>query len=132
MIIFIDTAAFYALLDRDDSNHRKAKRIWSHVLEVENVFITSNYVLVESIALMQNRLGMEAVRGFQANILPLINIEWVDADVHNSGLNALLTSSKRRLSLVDCISFEIMRSSGIKDVFTFDSHFIEQGFTTVS
>jgi predicted nucleic acid-binding protein len=132
MIIFIDTAAFYALLDRDDSNHRKAKRIWSHVLEVENVLITSNYVLVESIALMQNRLGMEAVRGFQANILPLINIEWVDADVHNSGLNALLTSSKRRLSLVDCISFEIMRSSGIKDVFTFDSHFIEQGFTTVS
>lgn len=132
MIIFIDTAAFYAMLDRDDSNHRKAKRIWSHVLEAENVLITSNYVLVESIALMQNRLGMKAVRGFQANILPLINIEWVDADMHNSGLNALLTSSKRRLSLVDCISFEIMRSSGIKEVFTFDSHFIEQGFTTVS
>ena len=33
---------------------------------------------------------------------------------------------------VDCISFEIMRNSGIKTIFTFDSHFEEQGFHCIS
>ena len=40
----------------------------------------------------------------------------------------IIALSRRKLSLVDCISFEIMRNSGIKTIFTFDSHFAEQGF----
>lgn len=29
---FIDSSAFFALLDRDDANHNKAKSIWSSIL----------------------------------------------------------------------------------------------------
>jgi len=32
MIVFVDTSAFYAVLDRDDSNHPKAKKAWSELL----------------------------------------------------------------------------------------------------
>jgi len=52
----------------------------------------------------------------------------IPVHVHRSGVSALLAASRRKLSLVDCISFEIMRNSGIKTIFTFDSHFEEQGF----
>jgi len=41
-----------------------------------------------------------------------------------------LTAARRQLSLVDCISFEVMRRRGIKTAFTFDDHFAEQGFET--
>ncbi|MBI5638964.1 MAG: PIN domain-containing protein [Nitrospirae bacterium] len=128
MRIFIDTSAFYALLDRDDANHKKAKTTWSRILGDDNTLVTSNYILIESFALLQSRLGMEAVRGFQEDILPLINIEWVDGRTHKSGVSALLAAGRRRLSLVDCASFDVMRSSGIRNVFTFDPHFEEQGF----
>ena len=128
MRIFVDTSAFFALLDRDDANHKKAKEIWNKVLNPENVLITTNYILVESFALIQHRLGMDAVMGLQEDILPIINIEWITLGVHRSGVSALLAASRRKLSLVDCISFEIMRNSGIKTIFTFDSHFEEQGF----
>ncbi len=65
MRIFTDTSAFYALLDRDDANHRQAKRMWADLLGAENTLVTSNYILVESFALLQNRLGIGAVRGLQ-------------------------------------------------------------------
>ena len=129
MRIFVDTSAVFALLDRDDSNHKKAIKVWSSLLDPENILVSSNYILVESFALIQHRLGIKAVSAFQEDILPVINIEWIDSGVHRSGVSALLAASRRKLSLVDCTSFEIMRNSGIKTVFTFDSHFKEQGFS---
>lgn len=131
MKIFIDTSAFYALLDRDDSNHGKAKRRWADMLTSETVLVTSNYVLVECFALMQHRLGIEAVRGFQEDIVPLINIEFIDSGIHKAAVSALLASSRRKLSLVDCVSFEAMRALGLKNVFAFDQHFKEQGFDAI-
>lgn len=128
MKIFVDTSACYALLDRDDANHGKAKSAWSTALDPENHLVTSNYILVECFALIQNRLGMEAVIGFQKDILPVITIEWIDSVVHMAGISALLAASRRKLSLVDCTSFEMMRNLGIQTVFTFDAHFSEQGF----
>lgn len=132
MRIFIDTSAFYALLDRDDSNNQKATKVWTYLLGAEYTLVTSNYILVETFALMQNRLGLAAVRGFQEDILPLITLEFVSPEMHRSGIAALLSASRRSLSLVDCVSFELMRSSGIKSVFAFDNHFKEQGFVIMS
>ena len=129
MRVFIDTSAFYALLDRDDENHRKAKNAWIDLLKNEDTLITNNYVLVETFALIQHRLGIDAVRGLQNDILPLVNIEFVVPELHRSGVSALLSASRRNLSLVDCVSFEMMRTSEIKTVFAFDPHFKEQGFT---
>jgi len=131
MRIFVDTSGFFALLDRDDADHKKARKIWSDVLNPENTLITSNYVIVESFALIQHRLGLEALRGFHEDMLPLINIEWIDAEIHKSGVSALLAASRRKLSLVDCVSFETMRTLGIKTVFAFDPHFAEQGFKCI-
>ena len=128
MRVFIDTSAFYALLDRDDESHRKAKNAWTALLKNGNTLVTNNYVLVETVALIQHRLGIEAVRGFQNDILPLVHVEFVDAESHRSGVSALLSASRRNLSLVDCISFEMMRTSGIRAAFAFDPHFKEQGF----
>ncbi len=132
MRIFIDTSAFYALLDRDDENHSKAETAWTSILSGENTLVTSNYILVETIALLQNRLGIEAVRGFHDDLLPLVNIEYVVPEAHRSGMSALLAASRRNLSLVDCVSFEVMRTSGIKTVFAFDPHFREQGFAPIA
>ncbi|MDP2857839.1 MAG: VapC toxin family PIN domain ribonuclease, partial [Bacillota bacterium] len=41
---------------------------------------------------------------------------------------ALLTAGRRNLSLVDCVSFDVMRRLGMEKAFAFDAHFAEQGF----
>jgi len=89
---------------------------------------TSNYVVVETTAVVQHRLGVEAVRAFTGDLLPLVEVEFVDAGVHAAATAALLAAGRRHLSLVDCSSFELMRRAGADPVFGFDRHFSEQGF----
>jgi predicted nucleic acid-binding protein len=128
MSVFIDTSALLAVLDADDDSHPPARRIWADLLErAEDLFCTS-YVLVECFALIQNRLGMAAVRVLVEDVLPVIRVHWVSADEHQTGVSALLTASRRHLSLVDCISFDSMRRQGVAQAFAFDRDFIEQGF----
>jgi predicted nucleic acid-binding protein len=129
--MFIDTSAFYTLVDRDDENYQKGKTAWTEILEAGHTLVTSNYVLVETFALLQSRLGLDAVRGFQEDLVPILHVEFVTSDLHRLGVAALLSASRRGLSLVDCVSFEVMRNFGIKTAFTFDSHFKEQGFSVV-
>lgn len=128
MKCFVDTSAFLALLDRDDKNHKAAKETLLKLIDREVLLITSNYVLVESFALIQRRLDMDALRAFQTNMSPLIHVEFVSQETHRTGVAAVLSAGRRNLSLVDCISFEIMRSMNVRSVFTFDVHFQEQGF----
>jgi predicted nucleic acid-binding protein len=60
-----------------------------------------------------------------------MSVFWIGIEQHNLAISALLTAGRRGLSLVDCASFEIMRSRGINTAFTFDLHFAEQGFTCI-
>lgn len=84
--------------------------------------------MVETYALVQRRLGMDALRAFHEDIVPLLQIEWVGEELHQRGADAVLTANRRNLSLVDCTSFAAMRRLGIKKVFAFDKHFSEQRF----
>ncbi len=128
MRVFIDTSAFLSILDADDKNHREAKAAWIDLISSEKSLFCNNYVLVETFALVQHRLGMSAVRTFNDDILPLIHIDWIDESEHKAGINALLIASKKKLSMVDCVSFETMRRLDIRTAFAFDIHFKEQGF----
>ena len=131
MISYVDTSAFLAVLDAGDENHRQAREKWINLIVNEAIIVTSNYVLVETFALIQHRLGMEAVREFQDDIVPILTIEWVHETIHQGGVTGLLAAGRKRLSLVDCVSFALMRQLGIKAVFAFGKHFREQGFQCV-
>lgn len=131
MRVFVDTSAFYAVLDADDRNHPQAKETWLALLDGEAILLTSNYVLVETSALLQNRIGLDAVRVLNNDVLPILEPIWVDQTAHHAASAALLTAGRRRLSLVDCTSFVVMREAGIDKAFAFDAHFAEQGFTVI-
>ncbi|MEK7310967.1 MAG: PIN domain-containing protein [Chloroflexota bacterium] len=127
----MDTSAFLAVLDADDANHAATKATWEQLVRDGGDLVCTSYVLVESFALIQNRLGVDAVRAFHESVVPFLYIEWIDAHRHASSVAALLTAARRNLSLVDCSSFDAMRRLGITTVFTFDHHFAEQGFACI-
>ena len=112
MTIFLDTSALYAILDADDRNHQPAKRTWVDLINQEADLASSNYALLETFALVQRRLGMEAARTLQEDVVPILRIEWVTEAHHRTAVMAFLTAASRNLSLVDCVGFEIMRRQG--------------------
>lgn len=127
-MILVDTAAFYALLDRADPAHPAAVATFQQVRTADAVLITHQYVLVETTALLQRRLGMASVRRFTDDLLPLAEVVWIDAGLHAQAREALLAANRRDISLVDRMSFIVMRTLGIGQAFTFDANFAAEGF----
>lgn len=132
-MIFVDTSAFFALIDRDDDAHALARQTWTALLSANTpaLLLTSSYVIVESFALTQARLGLAAARVLHDDILPVVSVHWVLEQDHAAAVSALLAAHRRRLSLVDCCSFQVMRRLGIRRAFAFDQHFAEHGFELV-
>lgn len=132
MRCFVDTSGLLAVLNRNDERHGEAAVAWQRLLTEDASLVTSSYVLVESFALCQNRLGVEAVQLLQRDAVPLLEVVWVDGIVHSAAVSALLTAGRRQLTLVDCASFEIMRRTDLTHAFAYDAHFAEQGFVLVA
>jgi predicted nucleic acid-binding protein len=130
MIVFADTSGLFALLVRDDIMHVSAKNRFAHFALIGAQLLTSSYVLVETMALLQRRVGLAPVHDFNAKIFPLMEILWVDGIWHAHATQRLLREDNQKVSLVDCLSFEIMEAREITEAFTFDRHFAHQGFNT--
>ncbi len=130
-MVFVDTSAIFAVLSADDSNHDDAKAVWSELLTHEEELVTTNYVLVEVLALVQRRLGMEAVKTLLADIVSVLQIDWISKAAHDTAVEKMLDISNRQLSLVDLVSFDTMRQRGIKTAFAFDEDFARQGIESI-
>ncbi len=128
MTVFIDTSAFYAVLCSDDPNHKRAKKVWTYLLNQREILVCNNYVLVETFALLQNRLGIDVIRAFEKDAIPWLKVEWINKSHHQDAVTSLLTAGRRNLSLVDCACFGTMHRQDIQTAFTFDAHFAEQSF----
>lgn len=129
MNVFADTAGLFALLVRNDYMHIRAKENFAYFAENRIQLLTSSFVLVETNALLQRRIGLPPVHDLHSRILPLMEVIWVDNQWYVRAMQRLLAQGQRDLSLVDCLSFEIMETRNITVAFTFDRHFEENGFT---
>ncbi len=129
MTVLVDTSAFYALLDEDDVHHAEAARTWFQLVDDERL-VTSNYVVLETSALVQRRLGMAAVEQFHQSLLPVASLVVVDESLHRRAIEKWLARRSRQLSLVDVTSFLTMADQGLSRAFAYDDDFEKAGFST--
>ena len=125
-MIFVDTSAIYALADCRDMKHLEATRMFDTLLQARHRLFTHSYVLAESMALLDRRLGREAMFAFASEAREF-EIEWVGRSLHGRAIDALRDAG-RTVSLVDQVSFLVMQAHGIAEAFAFDRHFASAGF----
>ena len=125
-MILVDTSAIFALADGRDARHHEATRSFEALLRTGRRLVTHSYVLVESMALLQRRLGHAKAIEF-ASVAAAFEIEWVGERLHNAAVLAL-GEQPRGISLVDQVSFLVMHRRGIDEAFAFDADFTAAGF----
>ena len=126
-MIFVDTSAIYALADSRDANHERALELAGRASAERETLVVHNYVVVEAAALLQRRLGLEVTTRFLRDA-GRFKIHWVTEDDHASAVELHARAGRRRLSLVDCVSFIVMRRLGIVSALAFDADFQMEGF----
>lgn len=127
-MIFLDTSAIYAMADKADPNHLTACSKFDLALKSKNSFLLHNYILAESAALLQARLGLQSAILF-LNDAQAFEIQWVDSELHHEALRELEKIAKRGISFIDCASFVVMRRRNIHTAFAFDPDFRDHGFS---
>lgn len=127
-MLYLDTSALYALVDSGDRFHAAASEAFRELSPDKDLLICSSYVVLETLALIQTRIGVRAVRKWKTEFQPILEIVWVDRQLHEEGLTALVAANNPTISLTDWTSFLIMRERGIEIAFSFDRHFAQQGF----
>jgi predicted nucleic acid-binding protein len=61
-------------------------------------------------------------------VIPLLDVAWVDPELHADAVTAHLRALRRRSSLVDHVSFELMRRRGLRVALALDRDFETEGF----
>ncbi len=126
-MIFFDTSAAVALADAEDDNHAHAVRAIGTIVAGGTTLLTHNYVLVESTAVLQRRLGLASALAFLADS-ENFHVHWITREDHVEAAALLGKRNRRKLSLVDCMSFVIMGKYGVTTALAYDSDFQAEGF----
>ena len=124
--IFVDTSAWYALLDKDDANHRAAVRFKDSLV---HPLVTSNYIADEVITLVRSRLGHNVAveigqKLWDESIANLIHVTLQD---EKKAWGIFVKYHDKAFSFTDCTSFALMERVEVTEVFAFDEHFKQYG-----
>ena len=128
--IFVDTAAFVALLIRRDKFHQTANQIMAELNEKDtNLFITEMVLVELANALSAVELRARAVVLIdELQTLPNVEIVWSSVELFESAWSLYRERPDKEWSLTDCASFAVMKERGINLAFTSDKHFEQAGF----
>lgn len=130
MTVFVDTSAFLVLLDAGDDDHGRVSSAFRSLRERGDQLLTHTYAVLETSAVAQRRLPTTAQRAFFQDLLAVVDVAPVDASLYAVGVAALLASPNSP-SLVDQVSFALMRERGIGAAFALDADFAKAGFTVL-
>ncbi len=129
--VFVDTAGFLALWDAGDAHHRRAVELQEELALRNRRFLTTEYVVDETVTLLLVRHSHAAAADFLQTIerSEALRLEWIDPARFHAASVWFRKHSDKEWSFTDCVSFVVMRELRIRDAFTTDHHFRQAGFT---
>ncbi len=130
---FIDTSGFYALLVKRDDMHEMAARVLDKAAKQRARFVTTDYVLDETVTLLCARGHAHLVAPFLESTLKsqACTIDWMNPDRFAQAAAILSKHLDQGYSFTDCVSFATMKARSLRDALTKDEHFKKAGFVAL-
>jgi len=129
-MIFVDTSAVIALVDKSDRHHAEAREI-AAALPPRTRLVTTDLVLAEAATWFRRAQGAEVAFQVGRRLLDARLYEMVEStrEREEEALELMRHFGDKQLSFADCLSFAVMREMGIGEAFTFDEDFVRCGFS---
>jgi len=129
--VFMDSSGFLALWDASDGHHAAALRLQSDLTRKHCRFLTTDYIVDETVTLLLVRHSHRAAIDFFDSVerSEALHLEWVDEDRFYAAAALFRRHGDKQWSFTDCVSFIVMRELRIRDSFTSDHHFRQAGFS---
>lgn len=134
--IFVDTGAFYALMDEDDEHHEETRHLFDAIRSGDVPFrplYTSQAVLAEFATLALYKLGhdiaveaLTAIRDSES-----FNVVSVDPSAFETATKRFEAYDDQEISFVDHTTSALADERDVDHVFGFDGDFRTLGFTLV-
>src|SRR5437867_288765 len=118
--VFIDTAGFLALWDAADDHHRRALDLQAGLTRKRRRFLTSDYIVDETVTLLLVRHSHGAAADFLRTVRTSesLRLEWTTPDRFHAAADFFSRHDDKEWSFTDCVSFTLMRELSISDSFT--------------
>jgi predicted nucleic acid-binding protein len=132
-VIFVDTWAWIAMSSRRDQFHSSAVSQHKQFLKSRRKYVTTDYVLSETVTQLYQILSPSEAEVFVRSILRSVELGdyllyFIDeARFQEAWVLRLRYRDKPGISFVDLTSMAVMRELGLTDVFTGDTHFQKVG-----
>ena len=131
--LFADTGYWIALLNERDYLHQKATRI--SAMLADHRIVTTEMVLTELLnyACREGQYLRRIAGEAAAALHRRRNVEVIPqtTDQFHQALERYLSRLDQTWSIVDCASFIVMETRGIREALAFDHHFEQAGFTAL-
>jgi len=131
MPVFVDTWGWVALREESDEAHDSVEQFVWDAFDRRERFVTSNFVLGETITFVFGRHGgIEGERILDDLLTMLKPPEFAVADVTAERFRRAVQFRRRYrdkpdISFTDLTSMVVMRELGITDILTADQHFLQ-------
>jgi uncharacterized protein len=129
--VFLDTVGLIAILNHTDQWRAPAAAALGDLHVKRRGFITTELIFYEA----GNALARTQLRAALDNLRTELRDQGRIKTPTDSDCELAWQSYRRgtsgEASIVDCISFAVMRRLGLTDAFTNDQHFAAAGFTTL-
>jgi len=124
----IDSSALLGLLDGRHRLHSMLRHQLACELDVEGEVAATNYVAIETFDAVRCRLGTSALKVLVREILPALEIVWVQPAEHALALELFLASGEHgSLSMIDFTTLLVARRLGTDRCIAVDERFEQEG-----
>jgi len=130
---FVDTGGWMALADAADPAHEPARRARDEWLRAGGRFVSTDFVLDETLTLLRMRLGIDAAEAWWNQVEHSTRLvwEWIDQERAERSRRWFFRWRDKHFSFTDCTSFVVMRERRIRTALTTDRHFEQAGFQVI-